>query len=292
MEQQVKELQPLTHSPPLLHARRFLRDLLAECVAVQPVPLKAWAFRHFRRYILGTLFRLEDEEIALATAGPSGHRFQMRLVWQGHTSYVLGIYEPKVVRVLCRYLRDGDTCIDVGAHLGYFTVLMARLVGAKGKVHAFEPMPETFEALQQNIRLNGLTNVCPERVAAGSTDSPVFLISSATQKLSWTPSVSGCSIEGERNYLSVSAVSLDHYFEEKKLRPNFMKIDVEGEELSVLRGAQRTLVTARPVVFVEVHDRGGTHEEEVQRFLRECGYLTTTIGVRNREAFCLALPCA
>jgi FkbM family methyltransferase len=231
MEQQVKELQPLTHSPPLLHARRFLRDLLAECVAVQPVPLKAWAFRHFQRYILGALFRLEDEEIALAPAGPSGH------------------------------------------------------------VHAFEPMPETFGALQQNIRLNGLTNVCLERVAAGSTDSPVSLISPATQKLSWTPSVCGYSVEGERNYLSVPATSLDHYVKENRLRPSFIKIDVEGEELSVLLGARGTLVTARTAVFVEVHDRGGSHEDEVRRFLQDCGYRTTIIGVRNREAFCLALPC-
>lgn len=55
----------------------------------------------------------------------------MWLNWQGHTDYILGIYEPPVIKTLCRYLKRGHCCIDVGAHLGYYTMLMARLVGSE-----------------------------------------------------------------------------------------------------------------------------------------------------------------
>jgi len=268
-----------------------LRDLAVECLALQPSRIKVWEYRHLQRFLLGGLFRLEKNRIVVTGAGPAGQRFRMRLSWQAHTECVLGIYEPTVIRALRDHLRVGDTCLDVGGHVGYLTILMARLVGPGGRVVAFEPVPETFQVLRENVRLNALENVRLECTAVGEREGMISLFCDADQELSWTPSVSAHSVPGNhQKKLSVPMVSLDRYVEKKVLRSSLIKIDVEGAELDVLRGAQGLLLEHRPVVLVEIHDRGANHRASVKQFLETCGYAVNEAGVRERETFCVALP--
>jgi FkbM family methyltransferase len=253
--------------------------------------MKLWEYRHLQRYLLGGLFRLENDRIVVTGAGPAGRRYRMRLSWQAHTECVLGIYEPRVITALQEHLRVGDTCFDVGGHVGYLTILMALLVGPRGRVVTFEPVPETFEALRENIRLNDLENVTLECTAVGEQEGAISLYCDADQELSWTPSVSAYGVPGNhQKKICVPVLSLDGYLENTALRPNVVKIDVEGEELSVLRGARRMLFEARPMVLVEIHDRGAGHRTEVMQFLDSCGYAANIIGTRQREAFCVAIP--
>ena len=273
--------------------RTAVRDLFVECLALQPLPMKVWEYRKFRRYLLGCLFQLEKNRIAVTRAGPAGQRYRMRLSWQAHTACVLGIYEPKVIRALQQHLRVGDTCLDVGGHVGYLTLLMARLVGPGGRVVAFEPVPETFEALRENVRLNGLENVTLECTAVGENQGMISLFCDAAQELSWTPSVSAYSVPGNNlKKIAVPVLSLDGYLESSALRPSLVKIDVEGAELAVLRGARRMLLEARPVVLVEIHDRGAGHRAEVMQILDACGYVVNELDTRERETFCVAVPCS
>ena len=86
-------------------------------------------------------------------------------------------------------------------------------------------------------------------------------------------------------------LSLDGYLEKTGLRPNLVKIDVEGAELAVLRGARRMLLESRPVVLVEIHDGGTQHRAEVLQLLQACGYAVNELGARERETFCVAVPC-
>ena len=270
--------------------RTILRDLVVCALVYQPLPVKQWLHRYFRQVILGVLFRLEREAIVLAFAGPPGHRFPMYLDWQGHTAYVLGLYEPQVTQALKRYLRAGARCMDVGAHLGYTTILMAHLVGPRGSLVAFEPFPKTFRLLEENVRLNELTNIRLEPLAASDQDGSVSLVFEANQQLASTPSVSGYAVEQEKGNIEVRCVSLDSYVARTGWTPELVKIDVEGAELAVLRGATHTIRNARPIFIVEVHGWGTPESIEVIRFLQEARYVVSTLGIRDREAFCLALP--
>jgi FkbM family methyltransferase len=262
-----------------------------ECLALQPSQIKLWEYRHLHRYLLAGLFRLEKDRTVITGAGPAGQRYRMRLSWQGHTECVLGIYEPNVIRVLQKHLRVGDTCLDVGGHVGYLTILMANLVGPSGCVVTFEPVPETFEVLRENVRLNGLANVRLERTAVGEQDGTISLFCDPSQELSWTPSVSAYSMPANNlRQIAAPVLSLDGYLQKAGLRPDLVKIDVEGAELAVLRGACRMLREARPVILVEVHDLGSGYRAEVENLLVCCSYTVERIATRGRETFCLAVP--
>ena len=286
------EYVPVRSTAPDLDSgwRSILRDITVECLAWQPCGLKLWEMRHLRRLILGLLFRLERSKTVVVAAGPAGQRFRMRLSWQAHMSYVLGFYEPELIRTLKQYLKRGDTCIDVGGHVGYLSLIMARLVGPQGRVVSFEPVPQTCKALEENIQLNGLNNIGHECAAVGNSEGTLELVCTKGQELSWTASSVGYSVPGEQMRISVPVVTLDHYLQRRALRPNLIKIDVEGAELSVLRGARRTLQEIRPVVLVEIHDLGEKHKAEALALLEEFGYTVTSLGTRDRELLCLAVP--
>src|SRR5579864_7467398 len=98
-------------------AKTFMRDVIVGAVAAQPLPVKQWLMKH-PRLLLAVLFRVERGDMVISPAGPSGHRFRMRLKWQDHTPYILGTYEPEFLRALCKCVRPGDTCVDVGGNLG------------------------------------------------------------------------------------------------------------------------------------------------------------------------------
>jgi FkbM family methyltransferase len=270
--------------------RSLFRDAVVACLSFQSQGMKRWEFRHLRRYILWVLFRLEKQEIVETTAGPPGQRFRMRLRWRLHTGYVVGMYEPEVIRAFRENLRQGDTCIDVGGHIGYLTLLMARTVGPKGKVVTFEPMADTFQVLQENVNLNGLKNVTLEQSAVGESETIGSLVFEANQRLTWTPSATAYGVRGESKSVSVRVASLDHYVRSAGLRPRLIKIDVEGAELDVLRGARRVLREDGPTVLVEVHGVGGEHEQAILTLLKECGYVSRPLEVRDGEAIYLALP--
>lgn len=252
--------------------------------------MKRWEFRYFQRYILWLLFRLETNEVVEVWVGPPAHRFRMRLGWRAHTGYVLGMYEPEVIRTMRKYLKPGDTCVDVGGHIGYLTLLMAQMVGPKGMVVTFEPMPDNYELLEENVRLNGIKNIKLERAAVGDKEMTGSLIFAANERLSWTPSAIAYGVVGDRKSLNVPFISLDRYAAVQGLHPRLIKIDVEGAEISVLQGARDTIQESCPTVLIEVHGRGGGHEDAVLAILKECGYRTDALEVRGREVLYLAHP--
>jgi len=214
----------------------------------------------------------------------------MRLNWQGHTDFVLGIYEPEVINALRRFLRPGDCCIDVGAHIGYSTLLMSRFVGEHGRVVAYEPFPRNFAALQENLDLNQIRNTTLRRLALGEQRGELTLEYPTGEEFSSTPSACSYAVEGHRARISVPMDTLDAEMLRMRLSPHLVKIDVEGAELAVLRGARETLRQSRPLVLVEIHGWGRDQSDEVLKLIRNCGYRTERIGQRRREVFILAIP--
>jgi FkbM family methyltransferase len=256
---QINTAAELRPASPASVARRILRDAIVGCLGLLPVQMKVWAMRYLERPILAVLFRLEKGHAVISQAGPARRRFRMRLSWRGHMYYVVGFYEPELIRTLEQHLKKGDGCIDVGGHVGYLSIIMAHLVGPQGRVVTFEPVPENYAALVENIEINNLRNATPECAAVGETEGTMELICTQGERLSWTASAKGYSSPTDDIRISVPVVSLDKYLQSNRLKPSLIKIDVEGAELLVLRGARRTLREVRPLILVEIHDLGEQH---------------------------------
>lgn len=160
-----------------------------------------------------------------------------------------GFYEPHLVRLVQSYLTPDTVFFDVGAHVGQYTLLSAPLVA---EVHSFEPTPTTFKLLKANVESNRLGNVQANQCAVSDYDGTAELY------LADAGNVGKNSLLGfpdSMNRCTVPCVSLDHYLLSRNIdiagRPVLVKIDVEGAELRVLRGASDLLAT-RPVVLFEV----------------------------------------
>lgn len=194
---------------------------------------------------------------------------------------VIGSYEPAIQTVLETTLRPGDVAFDVGSNLGYFTLLMARSVGPDGRVVAFEPDPDMFSALERNLTRNarGVSSVTPLAVAAGATQGKVRFARG------WRATRGRVVARG--GDLEVDVSRIDDAAERYGV-PRLMKIDVEGGELDVLRGARTVLTTAKPLVLVEVHS--AQLETQCAQFLEDFGYeCSRRADVGKKEPYLLAV---
>lgn len=152
---------------------------------------------------------------------------------------VRGIYGPFETEVLAREIKAGDVVVDIGANIGYHTLLFARGVGKAGKVYAFEPVPENFSILEKNVALNGYGNV--ERVPKAVSDV------TGVQTLYLCESSSGMhqifDAHAGRNTIEVETVRLDDYFSDYNGRIDFIKMDIEGAEGKAVQGMLHVLST-------------------------------------------------
>jgi len=142
------------------------------------------------------------------------------------------IWQPDVTSYLLDTIEPGQTVIDVGAHIGYFTIIMSRLVGNAGQVFAFEPDPHNFALLQKNLRLNRVHNVHAERKAVsdriGRADLHIAENNTGDHRLYGPPT--------GREVHEVDVVSLDDYFARPDAPVHLVKIDTQGLEPRILEG--------------------------------------------------------
>ena len=148
-----------------------------------------------------------------------------------------GLWQPNQTHWIARQLKPGDTFVDVGANVGYYTLLASHLVGATGRVVAFEPDPTAFAILERNVRLNGLENVTLEQKAASNEPGTVELFVDAENAGNHR------IFRGEEGEgIEVEAVKLDNYFKGPGRAfdtVDFIKIDTPGAESVVLEGISR-----------------------------------------------------
>jgi FkbM family methyltransferase len=177
-----------------------------------------------------------------------------------------GTYEAEQTRLFARTVRPGSTVLDVGAHVGYYTLLSSVLAGDSGSVWAFEPNPRNCAFLREHARINRCGNVRVAQVAVSDAEGHVRFARG---------SGSGTGHLSEGGALQVRTVRLDDFCRERGIHPDAIKVDVEGAEMSVLEGARETLRSARPTVFLS------THGVEVHRrcldWMRDAGYLLQPI---------------
>jgi FkbM family methyltransferase len=157
-------------------------------------------------------------------------------------NYFNGDVEPEVQSVLRKYLRPGMTVYDIGANIGFFSLLAARLVGAAGRVTAFEADPEIVARLRENVARNQGAPVSVEGKAVWSYSIPVFFARADAEVSPDRGLGHVIDNEAERSAsgtIRVEAVSVDEYVRQSAA-PDFIKCDVEGAEVEVFRGAQKS----------------------------------------------------
>jgi len=172
---------------------------------------------------------------------------------RSNAGYMLGTTEPRVQNALASLIQPGMVVYDVGANVGFFTVIAARLSGPEGRIVAFEPLPENFERIRHNIALNNFQNIIVRSEALSDTDGQAQFQVSAEP--TWGNLVgAGKDIGQKTGTIDVKVSRLDSLLETGDLPvPNLIKIDVEGAEAQVLRGAENTLRRARPFLLIELH---------------------------------------
>ena len=168
--------------------------------------------------------------------------------------YWLGTYEPQLQAALKRSVAPGMVAYDVGANIGYMTLLLAQAVGERGRVFAFEALPANLARLQKNVELNGLEGRVTI-VAGAVLDRP------GTARFLLGPSGGTGKAEGSagrhftaQGAIEVQAISLDDFvYRQGHPPPQVVKMDIEGGEIRAFQGMRKTLASARPTLFLELH---------------------------------------
>ena len=167
-----------------------------------------------------------------------------------------GFIEDSVASFIINYCSRGNTVVDVGSHFGFFSLLMAEVVGNDGNVHCFEPTPSTFSILESNV--SKLENIFINQKAILDEDSEIKLndyglTSSAFNSINNSREKKSIH-KLNQSKVSVKAVTLDDYVLSNKLKPNLIKIDAESSEYKVLKGMHYILNDIRPILCVELGD--------------------------------------
>jgi len=152
-----------------------------------------------------------------------------------------GIFEPQEIELVKKQVSLGDTVLDIGANIGYYTLIFAKLVGEHGKVFAFEPDPTNFALLKKNVEMNGYSNVIlvPKAVSNENKKAKLFLCEQ-NQGMHRVYNSVFCN-----ESIDIEFLKLDDYFQDEKI--SFIKIDIEGAEYNAIQGMLNLLHRNREV---------------------------------------------
>lgn len=159
--------------------------------------------------------------------------------------YALKLYEPHIVAQFVKNISEGDTCLDIGANIGHHTIIMSQCSGDSGHVYAYEPIPYIRHQMEESLALNNIANVTTISDALSDSEGVLNLYIN-------NENVAGSSFvnenKGAGDKISVAVKTLDSYSYEKI---DFIKLDVEGFEYSVLKGGEQTIQKHHPTILFE-----------------------------------------
>lgn len=173
--------------------------------------------------------------------------------------YTYGLFDEDVTNMVLQAVQPGDVVLDVGAHFGYFTLLLSHMVGNAGKVLAFEPTPSTFEVLGRNTL--GRNNTEIFNLAAGGADAHLEIMDFGLKYCAWNTlsteaRMSQLSMDGAAKRVQVGVVVLDDFLAARHVQPDFIKIDAENFEADVIQGLAETLRLKPAKVLMETGSVG------------------------------------
>ncbi|TMD23605.1 MAG: FkbM family methyltransferase [Chloroflexi bacterium] len=184
--------------------------------------------------VAARLLPVSDQETLVRL--PSGASLVLPPRYRDARTVSAGLFQPELTRLLSSLLRPGMSAVDIGAYVGYFTVIAAQAVGAAGRVYCFEPNPSSYVYLRRNIQLNGFQNVVSAEQAISSQVRTMQLVADPLGPESFVTDLPDPRAAG-----SVEAVSLDHVFSRLGWpRIHLIRMNIEGSELAALDGMKQT----------------------------------------------------
>ncbi len=193
----------------------------------------------------------------------------------GSVRYLDGTKELDVQLALAAAIQPGSVVWDVGAAQGFYTVLAARCTGAAGTVFAFEPLPDNQAALRHNVRSNDADNVRIMNLALGESTGVASFALGRERTQGRLASLPGTPASVGTGEIEVQVASVDELLEQGLVSPpSTIKLDIEGAEVEMLRGAAACLRSYRPTIVAEMHGRS----EEVFELLEAAEYDYVVLG--------------
>lgn len=234
--------------------REKIIQTITEREALRPLSklerLKRDPIRAFPYYILAALGHIKPYPLTFKTLWDTKMTCYLP---EGNTFYYYGYCEANLTNFILRYLKPGSTFIDVGAHVGFYSMLSSALVGTSGQVHSFEPTPWTFGLLTKNTR--GLSNVTLNNKAVSDKKGMTSFLDYGPGYGAYNsahPKGAVAFISKKGTEVNVETLTLDDYCKERNILPDFIKLDAEGLEHIILQGMTSLLSgNNRPIVTLE-----------------------------------------
>ena len=237
--------------------QNFLLNIAAFAAKILPNSFKQvlYKIKPLARLIRGGLNRAAPAglvEVKVAAGDLRG--FTILLDMQVDKDYWLGTYEPELQAALHKLIPAGAVIFDVGANIGYISLLLAKAAGANGKVIAFEALPSNVEQLQHNVKLNGMERrVSVIACAVTQAPGPVQFLVHTSGGMGKAAGSAGRK-DKYQSEVTVPGISLDEFvFGQGNPPPQIVKMDIEGGEVLALPGMQRVLTEVRPLMLMELH---------------------------------------
>jgi FkbM family methyltransferase len=238
--------------------------------------------------------RLPDCDVILNVGSFQMKVFAPRRNRIGRALYQTGVWEPEVTGAIRALVRADMVVYDIGGDAGYHSLLFARAVGVGGRVIVFEPIPQAQERIEENLRLNGFTNVSLQKLALGRSRGSFVL-----EKPFEASRINLDKASADVGDIKVELHRLDDLMASEQLpAPDFIKIDVEGAELEVLVGMEAMVARCRPTFLIELHPdflpQFGATVDDVLHWLEKRNYLLTAVDAgeisRTSATTFLAVP--
>lgn len=212
----------------------------------------------------------------------------MKIDWHRYRSFVYGSWEPEVVSCLIKNVSSGSVALDIGAHIGFYTLLLSKLVGSEGRVYSFEPLPENHRLLRENVELNHCQNVTLVQKAILSQSGVIRVTVPGNEPV---PGSVSLTTDYGTPPIQVEGVTLDEFGEQIGGAIHLVKMDVEGAEHDVLLGGRETIHKHRPVLMIELHHfGGGPDDHSVLALLIEWNYEVEWVNRMPETSHILARP--
>jgi len=192
--------------------------------------------------------------------------FRIRLTENSLWSPLIGKWEPAMQKIMFNVVKPGDVVYDLGANNGLHGLLMAGIVGPKGLVYNFEPLPDNIAEIDENFAFNKITNYKNVAAAVSDKDGVAHFVVAGHHKQG---SIANETKAGETT-VEVRITTLDKFIKEGNPGPAFIKIDIEGAEGPALYGFSESIGKFNPIMIIELHSP--EQDKMVGRFLKEHGY--------------------
>ena len=199
---------------------------------------------------------------------------------------IFKIYEPNQTEIVKKYVHEGDIVIDIGAHVGYYTLLMAQLVGENGKVYSFEPDPVNFQLLKKSVEINGFENVVLiQKAVSNITDKVKLFLGDNDSAIN---RIYDAKLGDAKESIDAESVTIDEYFKENNELINFIKIDSEGSEVKIINGMEQFLSRNQELVmmtefFPFLIKKSGDEPNQYLKSLEKFGFSLYNILDKNEK---------